>query len=396
VAATIAGTLLHVEARPLATRHGDFTAHLCCDLGRRTYLLALARGDLATPEPLLARVHSSCVTSETYGGCDCDCAEQLDAALAAIAVAGRGVVFYLDQEGRGAGFVAKVRDRMLVQASGGRLDTFDAFAQMGLARDLRSYEGVAAAYEVLGLTAPLVLLTNNPEKLAALATVGLPVAGTTPLALPPSPFNRHYLVAKAAAGHRLAVPRAGFEAAPPAVVEAIAPYRLPDHASLVAAGSYWLPIRAHGSNAPGPRWFRLHAYVDLAGGREHVVLTYGEDATPTTPVLVRFQREALLERVPGRDLGVEARRWAATIEAFVAYGAGVAVMLGDASIAALLGVPAPDDGEATSLTLARRHLDGRRALPLVDPAEHAANVRWSAALAAAGVALEPARLLAVA
>ena len=76
----LAGAVLHVDARPLPTRHGELTVHVCRDLMRRTYLLVLACGDVSAPEPLLARVHSSCVTSETFGGCDCDCSEQLDAA----------------------------------------------------------------------------------------------------------------------------------------------------------------------------------------------------------------------------------------------------------------------------------------------------------------------------
>jgi GTP cyclohydrolase II len=128
--------------------------------------------------------------------------EQLDAALGAIAAAGRGVVFYLDQEGRGAGFVAKVATHVGA-ASGGRLGTFEAYAQMGLPADLRTYDAVAGVRVVLGVSAPLVLLTNNPEKLVALAALGVPLAGSAPLVRPSSPFNQHYLAAKAAAGHRL-------------------------------------------------------------------------------------------------------------------------------------------------------------------------------------------------
>jgi GTP cyclohydrolase II len=390
----IAGTLLHAGARRLATRHGDFVVHVCRDLTRRTYLLAIARGDLATPEPVLARVHSSCVTSESLCGCDCDCAEQLDAALAAIAAAGRGVVLYLDQEGRGAGFVAKVRDRMLVQASGGRLGTFEAYAQMGLAGDLRSYEAVAAAYALLGIGAPLVLLTNNPEKLAAVTALGVPVAGSAAMALPPSPFNRHYLAAKTAAGHRLAVTRAGAEAEPPEPVEIVTPYALAAAPSLMCMGSYWLPIRMRTEEAPTTHWVRLHAYVDLARGREHVVLTYGDPAA--SPVLLRLQRESLLERLPGRIADDEARRYAATVRAFVAHGAGIVVMLADRSCATLLGMTAPDADAATTAALARHHVAGRVAIPLVDVSEHAPGDDPTAALAAAGVPLGTARALTVA
>ena len=84
----ITGPVLHVGTRALATRHGEFAVHLCHDLMRRTHLLAIALGDLASAEPLLARVHSSCVTSETYGGCDCECSEQLESHRAVVAPQG--------------------------------------------------------------------------------------------------------------------------------------------------------------------------------------------------------------------------------------------------------------------------------------------------------------------
>ena len=108
------GLLVSLGEEPLATRHGDFVAHrfLDCSTGEPT--LAVTLGDVGADEPLLARVHSSCVTSEALGACDCDCAEQLDAALGQVARRGRGILFYLMQEGRGAGFVAKALDRMLV------------------------------------------------------------------------------------------------------------------------------------------------------------------------------------------------------------------------------------------------------------------------------------------
>ena len=382
-APAIAGTLLHSGTRTVATRHGEFRVHVCQDLTRRTYCLVIARGELGGPAPLLARVHSSCVTSETYGGCDCDCSEQLDAALAAIAAAGRGAVFYLDQEGRGAGFFAKVRDRMMVQASHGTLDTFEAYARLGLAPDLRSYEAVAAARALLRIDAPLTLLTNNPEKLAMLTACGVPLAGTVPLALPPSEFNRHYLTAKAEAGHRLAATD-GPKAEPPGDVAAVAPEAVPRVPDLVRIGAYWLPIRSRPGASPAPRWFRLHAYADLACGRERVVLTHGDAVT--TPVLVRVQREALLERIPGPGPAVERDRWRATVEAFAVHGAGVAVLLGDERCASVLHAPRVDDAdERAALALARHHVADRAAVLLVDG--DVADERRRAALAAAGVAV---------
>jgi GTP cyclohydrolase II len=379
----IAGTLLHAGTRAVVTRHGEFRVHVCQDLTRRTYCLVIARGDLGGTAPLLARVHSSCVTSETYGGCDCDCSEQLDAALAAIARAGRGAVFYLDQEGRGAGFVAKVLDRMMVQASHGTLDTFEAYARMGLASDLRSYEAVAEARALLGIGAPLVLLTNNPEKLAMLAALGVPLAGTAPLALPPSEFNRHYLTAKAEAGHRL-TQTDGPEAEPPGDVAAVAPEAVPGVPDLVRIGAYWLPIRSRPGAAPAPHWFRLYVYADLACGRERVVLVYGDAAT--TPVLVRWQREALLERIPRPVPGLEHGRWQATIAAFVAHGAGIAVMLGDGRCAAVLDGPRLDGAEErAAAALVRHHVAGRAAVLLGDG--DGTDERRRAALAAGGLSV---------
>jgi 3,4-dihydroxy 2-butanone 4-phosphate synthase/GTP cyclohydrolase II len=399
VAPALAGTLLHAGTRGIPTRHGAFTLHVFQDLARRTYLLVLALGDVTTAAPLLTRVHSSCVTSETYGGCDCDCAEQLDAALAAIAAAGRGAVFYLDQEGRGAGFVAKVRDRMLVQASRGRLSTFDAYAQMGLADDVRSYDAVAAARALLGIVAPLELLTNNPAKLVTLTALGVPLAGTVALALPPSPFNRHYLAAKAEAGHRLPLETGGAEAHPPEPVAVIVPHALSETSTLVRVGAYWLPVRAHDHRDPAPHWFRLHVYADLASGRERVVLTYG-DAT-TTPVLLRWQHESLLERIPGRQRGREERRWSTTVRAFVEHGAGVAVMIADESCAALLAngttvaARGLDDDETAHVALARHHVAGRVGIPLLDgmTATPTDDAR-ARGLGAAGITLASPRVLA--
>jgi 3,4-dihydroxy 2-butanone 4-phosphate synthase / GTP cyclohydrolase II len=359
---TIAGTLLLARTRRVATRHGDFVVNVCDDLTRHTYALLITRGDVTTPAPLVARVHSSCVTSETYGGCDCDCAEQLDAALSAIAAAGRGVVFYLDQEGRGAGFAAKVRDRMLVQASRGALDTFGAYAQMGLPDDLRSYEAVAAGRALLGITAPLALLTNNPAKLATLRTLGVPLADAVALTSPPSPYNRQYLEAKAKRGHHL-TPAAGREAEPPEAEDPVAPHALAIGAGVVRIGAYWLPIRRSRADGGDAHWFRLHAYVDLATGRERVVLTHGDPTA--SPTLLRIEREVLLERLVASG----SPRWSATVRAFVTHGSGVAVMMPHERSGAMrtdrdaAPIVEPD---ATTLALARHHLAGRTGIPLLD------------------------------
>jgi GTP cyclohydrolase II len=312
----------------------------------------VSQGDLRAPEALIARVHSSCITSESYGSCDCDCAEQLDAALGQIAGTGRGVVFYLMQEGRGAGFTAKVRDRMLVQASGNTLTTFEAYQQMGLGKDHRTYEEVAALRELLGITAPLHLLTNNPDKLASLTSASVPIAGTVDLQRAPSPFNVHYLAAKLDSGHSLNGHDGTARAADlPEAVSYFEPYALPDAPHLIHVASYLLPILIprddRSSGAPphgeGPHWFWLHAYFDLETSRDRVVLTYRREADAVP--LVRLQCESLLARFPLRDGGVHRRAWHATARAIVRHGAGAVAFVDDGA-----------GGDEVALRLLARHV----------------------------------------
>ena len=117
----IQGALLHVESQRVVTRHGAFCVEVLRDLAARRHLPVLVRGDVRAAQPLLAHVHVACTASECMAGCDCDCAERLDAALASMAAEGRGILFYLMQEGRGAGAWAAARSRMAVQASGGAM-----------------------------------------------------------------------------------------------------------------------------------------------------------------------------------------------------------------------------------------------------------------------------------
>ena len=319
----IHGTLLRLGEGRLETPYGGFVLHHLWSLPAREPLLVLARGRSEGPEPVLARVHSSCVTSETYGGCDCDCAQQLDAALAGVAREGRGLVFYLMQEGRGAGFAAKARDRMLVQASRQRLTTFEAYAQMGLSGDHRRYEEVAHACALLGVTASLRLLTNNPEKAATLERHGVKLAGTEPLAPTASPFNLHYLESKSRSGHALDAAPGDVRAAElPEAVEAFEPRPLRDAERFVALARYLLPVDA---GLAAPVWLRLHAYLDRGSGREHVVFTHGDPGRATP--LLRLQRELLLERFPSAGHAGERARWRESVRRFAARGAGAALFL---------------------------------------------------------------------
>jgi 3,4-dihydroxy 2-butanone 4-phosphate synthase / GTP cyclohydrolase II len=344
------GLLVALGRETIATRHGSFVVHRFQDCALGAPTLAVALGDVTADEPLPARVHSSCVTSEAFGACDCDCAEQLDAALAHVAAAGRGILFYLMQEGRGAGFLAKALDRMLVQASGHRLTTFGAYGELGLPDDRRSYGEVAAMARLLGVRAPLRLLSNNPEKVAALRAAGVRIAATEPIRVPASAYSQHYLDAKAAAGHELGDAAYAGAATLPERVRAEAPEALAASSRFTHVASYMLPVRTAGATA----WFRLHAYVDGVTGRERIVLTYGSGGGAA---LVRLQRTALLDRFP-----LVAPRfrhgWDDAVARIVAHGSGVVLFAG-----------ADEDVRGIAEPLFAAHLGGRRGVALDDGAE---------------------------
>jgi 3,4-dihydroxy 2-butanone 4-phosphate synthase/GTP cyclohydrolase II len=177
----------------LPTRHGDFTAY-----GYRSTIdgsehLALVYGDLSGAEPVLTRVHSECLTGDVFGSQRCDCGPQLDEALERVVDAGRGVVVYLrGHEGRGIGLVSKLEAYALQDA--GR-DTVDANLDLGLPADARHYGAASQVLRDLGVS-HVLLLTNNPEKSAALADFGVAVDDQVPLTPHPNPHNLRYLRTK--------------------------------------------------------------------------------------------------------------------------------------------------------------------------------------------------------
>ncbi|MFQ3664846.1 MAG: GTP cyclohydrolase II [Sphingomonadaceae bacterium] len=147
----------------------------------------------------LVRLHSACLTGDVLGSLKCDCGPQLRAAVAAIAAEG-GVLLYLQQEGRGIGLLNKLRAYAL-QDQGH--DTVDANLRLGFEADERDFDLAAAMLQALDI-ARVRLLTNNPEKLAALEAAGIAVVARVPLALPPNPHNEAYLATKRLRqGHQL-------------------------------------------------------------------------------------------------------------------------------------------------------------------------------------------------
>jgi GTP cyclohydrolase II len=308
------GSLLETGAGALETDHGEFGAHWFQNLSTRRPALVLTRGDVGTRTPLLARVHSSCVTSESLCGCDCDCATQLDAALGRIAAEGRGVLFYLLQEGRGAGIAAKARDRMIVQSSDHQITTFEAYDLMGLGRDLRRYEEVGFASQLLRIAAPLRLLTNNPEKRAAIEAEGITVAETVPLRGHATAESAHYLASKSRTGHALDDP-GDAAAALPGPLRYFDPHPLPELPELLRIATYWLPVRT--ALGAEPEWFQLELFECPDG--ERIVLQRG--ARDGDTVTLRFERCALMDRL--RRGGRE--RWRAAAAALCRSQGALAV-----------------------------------------------------------------------
>jgi GTP cyclohydrolase II len=156
--------------------------------------IALVVGDVSgTGEPLLVRVHSECWTGEVLRSQKCDCRDQLDHALRAIAAAGRGVVVYLRQEGRGIGLGNKIRAYALQEQGH---DTVDANRMLGFEDDARTYDVAAAMLRDLGV-ARVALLTNNPKKVDGLRAHGVEVAERVPIAVGANEHNAEYLAVKA-------------------------------------------------------------------------------------------------------------------------------------------------------------------------------------------------------
>ena len=185
-------TLTDVAESTLETRYGRFRAFAFADSGFEH--LALVRGEPATDERTLVRMHSECLTGDVFGALRCECGAQLGSSLRAIAAAPSGVLVYLrGHEGRGIGLVAKTRTHVLQDEQG--LDTVDSATALGLPVDVRDFGPGVRILRYLGVGS-VRLLSNNPEKVAALHEHGIVVAERVPLLEPVDEYNVRYLRAK--------------------------------------------------------------------------------------------------------------------------------------------------------------------------------------------------------
>lgn len=176
----------------MPTTYGDFRLIAYRHVENGQEHLALVKGQWEKDEPVLVRVHSSCMTGDIFGSCRCDCGPQLHKAMEMIEAEGKGVILYMNQEGRGIGLLNKLKAYHLQEQG---LDTVEANIRLGFKMDERDYGLGAQILRNLGVS-KMRLLTNNPTKRAALTGYGLEIVDRLPIEIAPNPYNKQYLETK--------------------------------------------------------------------------------------------------------------------------------------------------------------------------------------------------------
>ncbi|NSW44796.1 MAG: bifunctional 3,4-dihydroxy-2-butanone-4-phosphate synthase/GTP cyclohydrolase II [Bacteroidales bacterium] len=188
------------ERVKLPTEYGTFELIPYLQISNGLEHVALVKGTFNENEPVLVRVHSSCVTGDIFGSYRCDCGPQLHEAMRMIEKEGKGAIIYLNQEGRGIGLFHKIEAYKLQEQG---LDTVEANVHLGFQPDERDYGVGAQILRDLGIR-KMRLITNNPKKRAGLEGFGLEIVENVPLVIPPNPYNINYLTTKKnKMGHKL-------------------------------------------------------------------------------------------------------------------------------------------------------------------------------------------------
>jgi GTP cyclohydrolase II len=181
-----------VTKNKMPTKYGEFTAYGYVNRLNGEHHVALVKGDIGDGKDVLCRVHSECLTGDTFGSLRCDCGEQFASAMTQIEKEGRGILLYMRQEGRGIGLINKLKAYELQEQG---MDTLEANLALGFAGDEREYYIGAQILRDLGVKT-LRLLTNNPDKVYQLADFGLEISERVPIKIQPTVYDLFYLQTK--------------------------------------------------------------------------------------------------------------------------------------------------------------------------------------------------------